>query len=73
MNILTKRDPEDALSAKLNELKEELRRRWHQPVAEVGKWLKSVVQGGVGSTDVPAATKAYSDARKLPDLAPVQT
>jgi len=33
------------LSAKLSELKEELRRRWHQPVAEVGKWLKSVVQG----------------------------
>jgi RNA-directed DNA polymerase len=33
------------LSAKLKELKEELRRRWHQPVAEVGKWLRSVVQG----------------------------
>jgi RNA-directed DNA polymerase len=28
------------LSAKLKELKEELRRRWHEPVAEVGKWLK---------------------------------
>jgi RNA-directed DNA polymerase len=33
------------LSAKLSELKEELRRRWHQPVAEAGKWLKTVVQG----------------------------
>src|SRR5580658_5759930 len=33
------------LSGKLGELKEELRRRWHQPVAEVGKWLRSVVQG----------------------------
>jgi RNA-directed DNA polymerase len=33
------------LSAKLRELKEELRRRWHTPVAEVGRWLKSVVQG----------------------------
>ncbi len=32
------------LSAKLKELKEELRRRWHEPVAEVGKWLRSVVQ-----------------------------
>src|SRR5438067_9528906 len=26
------------LSAKLRELKEELRRRWHQPVGEVGRW-----------------------------------
>ena len=33
------------LYAKLKELKEGLRRRWHEPVAEVGKWLKSVVQG----------------------------
>jgi group II intron reverse transcriptase/maturase len=33
------------LSAKLAELKEELRRRWHAPIADVGKWLKSVVQG----------------------------
>lgn len=33
------------LSAKLRGLKAELRRRWHEPVAEVGAWLKSVVQG----------------------------
>jgi hypothetical protein len=33
------------LPGKLGELKEELLRRWHQPVAEVGKWLRSVVQG----------------------------
>ena len=31
------------LLAKLKELKEELR-RWHEPVAELGKWLRSVVQ-----------------------------
>jgi len=41
------------LSAKLSELKEELRRRWHQPVAEVGKWLKSVVQGYFNYHAVP--------------------
>ena len=41
------------LSAKLNELKEELRRRWHEPVAEVGKWLKSVVQGYFNYHAVP--------------------
>ena len=41
------------LSAKLNELKEELRQRWHEPVAEVGKWLKSVVQGYFNYHAVP--------------------
>ena len=41
------------LSAKLNELKEELRRRWHEPVAEVGKWLKSVVRGYFNYHAVP--------------------
>jgi RNA-directed DNA polymerase len=33
------------LSAKLRALKEELRRRRHLSVAELGKWLRSVVQG----------------------------
>jgi RNA-directed DNA polymerase len=41
------------LSAKLQELKEELQRRWHQPVAQVGKWLKSVVQGYFNYHAVP--------------------
>jgi RNA-directed DNA polymerase len=41
------------LSGKLSELKEELRRRWHQPVAEVGKWLRSVVQGYFNYHAVP--------------------
>jgi RNA-directed DNA polymerase len=41
------------LSAKLGELKEELRRRWHQPVAEVGKWLRTVVQGYFNYHAVP--------------------
>lgn len=33
------------LSAKLAELKRELRRRWHEPIAATGKWLKSVIRG----------------------------
>ncbi len=41
------------LSAKLHELQEELRRRWHQPVAEVGKWWKTVVQGYFNYHAVP--------------------
>jgi hypothetical protein len=33
------------LQAKLNEVKTELKRRMHQPIPEVGKWLRSVVGG----------------------------
>src|SRR6267143_1890000 len=33
------------LLAKLKELKEELRNRWHESVADLGRWLRSVVQG----------------------------
>jgi len=40
-------------SAKLRELKEELRRRWHLPVTDVGKWLRSVVQGYFNYHAVP--------------------
>jgi group II intron reverse transcriptase/maturase len=41
------------LSTKLSEVKEELRRRWHQPVAEAGRWLKRVVQGYFNYHAVP--------------------
>jgi RNA-directed DNA polymerase len=33
------------MHAKLKQIKEELRRRMHHPVAETGKWLQSVVRG----------------------------
>src|SRR5262249_57819291 len=41
------------LSAKLKELKEELRRRWHAPIVDVGRWLRSVVQGYFNYHAVP--------------------
>jgi group II intron reverse transcriptase/maturase len=41
------------LSAKLREVKVELRRRWHQPVVGVGAWLRSVVQGYFNYHAVP--------------------
>ncbi len=41
------------LLAKLKELKEELRRRWHQSVAELGRWLRSAVQGYFNYHAVP--------------------
>jgi len=33
------------MRAKLQQIKQQLRSRMHHPVAETGKWLKSVVQG----------------------------
>jgi RNA-directed DNA polymerase len=41
------------LLAKLKQVKDELRVRMHQPLAEVGKWLRSVVQGYFNYHAVP--------------------
>ena len=41
------------MRAKLRELKQELRRRMHDPVPETGGWLKSVVQGYFNYYAVP--------------------
>src|SRR5271163_622722 len=51
--IVKRKTMRKRLSGKLGELKEELRRRWHQPVAEVGKWLRSVVKGYFNYHAVP--------------------
>jgi hypothetical protein len=40
-----RRSRRDRMRAKLQAIKEELRRRMHAPVAEQGKWLASVVRG----------------------------
>jgi group II intron reverse transcriptase/maturase len=39
--------------AKLHELNAELRRRWHVPVPELGRWLGSVVRGHINYYAVP--------------------
>jgi hypothetical protein len=41
------------LQAKLSEVQAELRRRMHDPVPEVGHWLRSVVRGHIGYYGVP--------------------
>ena len=51
--IVKRKTIQQRLSAKLSELKRELRRRWHQPVTAVGKWLRSVVQGYFNYHAVP--------------------
>jgi RNA-directed DNA polymerase len=46
------------LQAKLKQVKTELRRRLHDPVPEVGKWLRSVVGGHVRYYGVPTNSRA---------------
>jgi len=41
------------LTAKLHALKAELRHRWHTPVPQLGRWLRSVVQGWFNYHAVP--------------------
>ena len=47
---------------KLQEVKDELRWRWHDPVPEVGKWLASIIRGHFNYYAVPlnfAAVEAF--------------
>jgi group II intron reverse transcriptase/maturase len=48
------------LQAKLSEVKTELRRRLHDPVPEVGRWLRSVVMGHTRYYGVPMNGPAIS-------------
>jgi RNA-directed DNA polymerase len=41
------------LQAKLREVKAELKRRMHDPIPEVGQWLRSVVGGHIRYYGVP--------------------
>jgi RNA-directed DNA polymerase len=46
--------------AKLLEISEDLRRRWHQDIAEQGRWLGSVVRGFFACHAVPTNHRALS-------------
>jgi group II intron reverse transcriptase/maturase len=43
----------DRMGAKLREIKEELRRRWHDSIAQQGQWLAQVVRGYFNYHAVP--------------------
>jgi RNA-directed DNA polymerase len=51
--IVLRQPMKKRLRAKLKEIKEELRRRLHDPVASVGHWLRSVVSGWMRYYAVP--------------------
>ena len=49
--------------AKLKEIKAGLRRRMHEPVPQVGKWLKTVIEGHNRYYGVPSNSQALSSFR----------
>jgi len=52
------------MRAKLQALKEELRQRMHEPLAETGKWLQSVVRGYFQYYAIPGNTGSLSRFRE---------
>ena len=48
------------MRAKLREIKDQLKRRRHQPIPMQGKWLRSVVQGHLAYYAVPGNTDAVA-------------
>jgi RNA-directed DNA polymerase len=46
------------MRAKLQEIKQQLRKRMHDPVRQTGQWLKSVVQGHLNYYAVPGNLKS---------------
>jgi RNA-directed DNA polymerase len=62
--LIKRKSRRDRRRAKLKEVKEELRRRMHQPILEQGKWLSRVVKGFFNYHAVPTngpALAAFRD------------
>ena len=57
---LQRKTRRDRQRAKLQEIKEELRRRMHQPIPLQGSWLKQVVTGQFAYYAVPTNARALS-------------
>ena len=56
--LLKRKTRRDRMRAKLKEIKEELRRRMHQPIPVQGKWLGQVVSGWFNYHAVPTNSRA---------------
>jgi len=61
--LLKRKTRRDRMRAKLREIKEELRRRMHQPIPEQGAWLAQVVRGFFAYYAVPTNYAALDDFR----------
>ena len=56
--LIKRKSRRDRMQAKLKEIKQELRRRMHQPIPEQGKWLRQVVRGYFAYHAVPTNLSA---------------
>jgi group II intron reverse transcriptase/maturase len=56
--LIKRKSRQDRLRAKLKAIKQELRRRMHQPIPAQGKWLKQVVSGYFNYHAVPTNRRA---------------
>jgi RNA-directed DNA polymerase len=61
---LKRKSRRDRMRAKLSEIKEELRRRMHQPIPEQGRWLAQVMRGYFAYHAVPTNYPALSALRE---------
>jgi len=58
--VIKRKSRRDRMRAKLQAIKQELRQRMHQPIPELGKWLKQVVTGYFNYHAVPTNSPALS-------------
>jgi RNA-directed DNA polymerase len=56
--LLRRKTVSKRLRAKLEEVKQQLRQRMHEPIALTGKWLRSIVQGYFNYHAVPGNTES---------------
>ena len=61
--LIKRKTRRDRMQAKLREIKEELRRRMHQPIPQHGKWLRQVVTGYFNYHAVPTNVYALATFR----------
>jgi RNA-directed DNA polymerase len=61
--LLWRKSRRDRLQAKLLAVKEEMRRRMHQPIAQQGEWLRQVVTGYFAYHAVPTNIRALQTFR----------
>jgi RNA-directed DNA polymerase len=61
--LIKRKTRRDRMRAKLQAVTEELRRRMHQPIPVVGKWLKHVVKGYFNYHAVPTNSHALQEFR----------
>jgi group II intron reverse transcriptase/maturase len=58
--LVNRKTRRDRMRAKLQQVKEEMRRRMHQPIPQQGKWLRQVVTGYFNYHAVPTNRRALA-------------